>query len=551
MKKRRLVALVVALASTCLVVGCGGKEETSQDETSSVESLVSDVNSEQEESSSKEEEKRLPTKKEVVEAREREVEKTEQGYDFIFNLTGVVSALGYDVAVEANYDGAYRYNKETGALSFKRVTSGLLLYDSTEYVYSSNDQQIKVVMNEKNDVKKVEIIPNEELGLTLINQPIVAIIDGLAEENIVEVQESTLAGYSYETKITLASDNALLQKLYGVVGGLGANISLKGVTFDNPLGGISLYFNLTDGKLSDLKISTDVNVPIGGTDTVLTLTYEQKSATKPIEVPSTSGLILAQADVQAELNKINSAITSLKQADSYSLDIKAENQLDPAWNKIATTDSYIGRLYKNTVDGAVNFNHSYKYKAHHEEDGAEAYEYAVGNVTSGEVYLASYKGSNTYTKMENVTVDTQFDYMVAPILQKTENIDCLKTVKSGTTETYTLYLNKKGTSALQDTIVDLINSNEAEGVVDVNNYLASEYMIKNAEIVVVIENGTLKTVECLTELKYPPTGGEFTEYNVTLTNKISFAINENIDKAEKYKAPGKPDGFIDNLESIL
>ena len=136
-------------------------------------------------------------------------------------------------------------------------------------------------------------------------------------------------------------------------------------------------------------------------------------------------------------------------------------------------------------------------------------------------------------------------------MQKTENIDCLKTVKSGTTETYTLYLNKKGTSALQDTIVDLINSNEAEGVVDVNNYLASEYMIKNAEIVVVIENGTLKTVECLTELKYPPTGGEFTEYNVTLTNKISFAINENIDKAEKYKAPGKPDGFIDNLESIL
>lgn len=550
MKKCRLVALVVALASACLVVGCG-KEETSQDETSSVESLVSDVNSEQEESSSKEEEKRLPTKKEVVEAREREVEKTEQGYDFIFNLTGVVSALGYDAAVEANYDGAYRYNKETGALSFKRVTSGLLLYDSTEYVYSSNDQQIKVVMNEKNDVKKVEVIPNEELGLTLINQPIVAIIDGLAEENIVEIQESTLTGYSYETKITLASDNALLQKLYGVVGGLGANISLKGVTFDNPLGGISLYFNLTDGKLSDLKISTDVNIPIGGTDTVLTLTYEQKSSTKPIEVPATSGLIIAQADVQAELNKINSAITSLKQADSYSLDIKAENEFDPAWNKIATTDSYIGRLYKNTVDVAVNFNHSYKYKAHHEEDGAEAYEYAVGNIKSGEVYLASYKGSNTYTKMENVTVDTQFDYMVAPILQKTENIDCLKTVKSGTTETYTLYLNKKGTSALQDTIVDLINSNEAEGVVDVNNYLGSEYMIKNAEIVVVIENGTLKTVECLTELKYPPTGGEFTEYNVTLTNKISFAINENIDKAEKYKAPGKPDGVIDNLESVL
>jgi hypothetical protein len=153
--------------------------------------------------------------------------------------------------------------------------------------------------------------------------------------------------------------------------------------------------------------------------------------------------------------------------------------------------------------------------------------------------------------LEDVSVDTQFDYVVAPVLQKAENIDCIKLNKEGEVETYTLYLNKQGATSLQDIIVDLINSNDAEGVVDVNNYLNSDYLMKEAEIVVTLENGVLKSVECLTEFKYAPTGGEFTEYNVTLTNKLSFFINQNLEKAEKYEAPSKPDGFIDNLESVL
>ena len=550
-KHGKVLALVMVLASVFSVVGCKD-DETSEDVQFSVESVESSTQEASvEDGSSGKEEETLPTKQEVVAARKREAEKTEQGYNFNLNLTGVVSALGYSQEIEADYEGAYRYNRESGELNFKRVTSGLLLYDSTEYVYSSDDQRIKVVMDEKNVVKKLEVIPTEDMGLTFINQPVIELIDSLSEENIVEIKESTIDGFDYETKMTLASDNALLQKLYGTIGGLGANISLKGVTFENPLGGISLYFNLSEGCLSDFKISTNVNIPIGTTNTVLVFTYEQKKASTPISIPATSGLISERDKVAAELDKVNAAVTSLKSSESYSLDMKAENEFDPAWNKLATVDSYQSRLYKNTVDGNVNFNHSYMYKAHHEEDGAEAYEYAIGSMTNGDVYLASYKGKNTYTWLEDVTVDTQFDFMVSPILQKAENVDCIKTVASGDAVTYTLYLNRKGATALQDVIVDLINSNDAEGVVDVNNYLADDYLIKEAEIVVTLEKGVLKKMECLTEFKYAPTGGEFTEYNVTLTDKISFTVNENIDKANKYESPSKPDGLIDNLESIL
>ena len=104
---------------------------------------------------------------------------------------------------------------------------------------------------------------------------------------------------------------------------------------------------------------------------------------------------------------------------------------------------------------------------------------------------------------------------------------------------------------MQNKILEIINSNDAEGVLDVNNYFNSDYIVEEAEIVIEMKDGKLVGMECLTELKYCPTGGDYTEYNITLTNTIEFVINDRLNKALDYEAPGKVDGFIDNLESIL
>ena len=68
---------------------------------------------------------------------------------------------------------------------------------------------------------------------------------------------------------------------------------------------------------------------------------------------------------------------------------------------LATVDKYTGRLYKNTIEENVWFNHSYVYKAHHEEDGAETYKYTVGNIQDGSVHLVSRKGKNDITPVES------------------------------------------------------------------------------------------------------------------------------------------------------
>jgi hypothetical protein len=112
-------------------------------------------------------------------------------------------------------------------------------------------------------------------------------------------------------------------------------------------------------------------------------------------------------------------------------------------------------------------------------------------------------------------------------------------------------LNKSGAQVLQNNILGMINSNTADRVIPVNNYMGNDYTVQEAEIIVTMKNGMIVDIECLTEIQYNPTGGEYTEYNVTLTNTIHLAVNENLDEAQEYEAPSKGDGFLTHLKSIL
>ncbi len=497
----------------------------------------------------------LPSKASVIQARQNVLESNVEGYDFTMNFGGTIAALGISATANAHYEGQYRHNKATNDVQFKRTTSGALLYDSTAYVYTKGAQKVQVKMNDKNEVKKISVVPNNDEDITLINKPIVAIVDALEVENLGEIQTCSVAGFDYEVGMNFSSDNRTLDRLCTALEGLGTSVSMKDVTVSNPFGGIKLLFNLdSDNKLEDFKISAEISFPVKSATATFSFTYEQHGATDSLTMPATSGLIMDSTAIGTEITAINASLADLKNDEDYSLDLLAENEFDPAWNKFATVDRYTGRLYKNTDDedaSKVWFNHSYKYNSHTEEDGAENFEYAIGNIESGEVYIASYKGSNTYTLIEDKTVDTQFDYMLAPALQTASNIDCIKKVTDGNKTTYYMYLNEAGTASVQDCILDMINSNTAVGVTKVENYFNSDYIVKEAEVVVEVIDGKVSNVKCLTELKYCPTGGEYTEYNITLTNTIELKANDKLSAAQKYKAPGKADGFIDNLESIL
>jgi hypothetical protein len=189
----------------------------------------------------------------------------------------------------------------------------------------------------------------------------------------------------------------------------------------------------------------------------------------------------------------------------------------------------------------VYFNHSYEYKAHHETDGAETYKYTLGNVIGDDagVYLVSRKGSNSVDEAEgSYSADTQFDLLTSMAKINAADVDCIKLVEKDGETVYKVYLNKSAAKSIQKSIIDIINSNDAEGVVDVTNYMdLEEYVFEEAVVEVKYLNGELVSIECETEVNYTPIGGDYTEYNVTLKNSISLEINAELEKAEEYKAP--------------
>ena len=484
----------------------------------------------------------LLTAEDVVEARQNVLNATTENYDFTLDFNGSMEVLGISGSVGGTYDGQYRYNKDTGEVNFKRTMSGALLNDSTEYVFTQSVQKIKINMEEDGEVKKVSVVPNEEEGLTLVNKPVVAIVNSLKAENITAITKLSSGEYDYKANLKFGSDNTYLNALCNVLGGLGTSVSIKGVEFTNPLSGIELYFNMDGDMLDSFCLSAQLSVPVKAVDVTMSFTYKQEPKSTQVQIPSTSGVVMSQSGIANELAVINNAMTALKNSDAYSLDLTAENQFDPAWNVLATTDKYEARMYKNTIDGNAWFNHSYRYRTHHETDGAEAYEYTLGNLSDGtnKVYLVSRRGTNTAEEKTGISADTQFDYLTGMVMQTAKNVDCIRKETDGDTTVYRVYLGKNATLTMQDRILDIINSNEGEGVVDVNNYFNSTaYTINEAEVVVELKNGEIVGIDCKTELCYEPTAGEYTEYNITLTDTVKLRVNEKLEEAQDYEAPEK------------
>lgn len=476
------------------------------------------------------------TPERVVQARANSVQETQQNYDFNINLAGTIMGL----TGNANYDGNYRYNSDTQDLKFKRVTSGIFLYDAIEYIYNTGSSKVKLNANEDGVIKRSSIVPQENEELNLLNIPFSAIVNHIDPNNLTNIQKEGNNGYQYKANLALASDNEYVQKVFNLLGGLGTEMVIQDVAFSNPAAGIDFYFSMNENKtlLSAFKYEITISFPIQGIPVSCTLKYEQNDNDSAIIIPEATGLITETQDINTEIATINNAINTLKNSSAYSIDFEARNEFDPGWNTLAIVDEYIARMYKNTVDSRVDFNHSYEYKAHHEEDGAETYKYTIGNIRDGSVHLVSRKGSNSISALSDISADTQFEYLFNAAMVSASDVDCLRKVEKNGSVFYYIYTKTAKTLNIKDTITDIINSNEAEGVVDVNNYFNNaKYDIKDAEIVIEMTSGAIANISINTNIKYVPTAGEYADDKITLTNSIELIVNDKIADAQEYEAP--------------
>lgn len=493
------------------------------------------------------------TSAKLVSAIQESVEAKEQNYDFTLDFSGSLSLGSLQTPdATAKYVCNYRFNTETGALSFKRVTSGALLYDATEYIYSSGDSRVVVKMNDKNEVKKTSVEP-ANADLKLVNLPFTELVSSLSTEEIESITK--LPSGEYRASLRLSSEKPALKALCGALGKMDTSINLKGVTFDNPVNGLDFTFRMSGEAFTGYTVKARIDIPVKGASANLDLAYTQNASSTPVAIPSTTGIVTDQTEIGREIDAIDAALTAVRSSSAYSLDVEAVNEMDPAWNVIATKDSYKARLYKNTAEGGdVSFNHSFEFHSHHEEQGRETYKFTIGNTQENKTYLLSRKGTNTLTELSNVTAETQFDLLTAPFGCDAADFDCLKKVTEKGKTTYTFFLKDAVVAAMSEEIVAFLNTNESEGVVDVeNNFNHDDYTVKDAALTVVMEGDTLVSMKLDTEIKYNPTAGEYTENNVTLNNTLSLTVNENLSKAQDYSAPKKPEATlgIGGLKYIL
>ncbi|MCI6183626.1 MAG: hypothetical protein MR643_04950, partial [Clostridiales bacterium] len=91
---------------------------------------------------------------------------------------------------------------------------------------------------------------------------------------------------------------------------------------------------------------------------------------------------------------------------------------------------------------------------------------------------------------------------------------------------------------VQGKITHVINSNPTDETTDVENYFnAEQNQIDESEMVVEMKDGAIVSINIKTEIRYCPTGGEYTERNIVLTNEIVLKINDQLTTAQEYVAP--------------
>ncbi|MBE5734050.1 MAG: hypothetical protein E7347_03255 [Clostridiales bacterium] len=478
-----------------------------------------------------------PTPAQVYTARQTVAQENIEGYDFNFTLSCDLEVLGLSKGVSGSYTGQYRNNKTTGEESFKRTTNGTLFYDSTAYTYTKNSQKIKLTADDDGTIKKSSVLRIQDEDSFFINKAVVSLVNEIQSSQINNVEVLPSGEFECSATLNFGANHPKISKITSLFSKFGTAIAFKNVEFTNPTA-IPFYFTINNkGELEDFAIGLFVSIEIKAAKIPLSVTYVQKGANSQIVIPNHDALIVDDSQIQSVIGSINNELSGLIDDTAYSLDLFARNEFDPAWNKLATVDSYTGRMYKNTEDSNVWFNHSYKFKAHSEEDGKESYTYTVGNIKDGTVYHISRKGENVYTPVTTLNEQTEFNFNVSPFLFNASDVDCIEKIVDGTTTTYAIHLNNESATNIQNKIINIINSNTANGVIPVNNYINTNLNIKDAEFIVIIENGKITEVSIKTDIKYNPIGGEFTDYNITLTNELELLINNNLSSAKDYSAP--------------
>lgn len=463
-----------------------------------------------------------------------------QNNDFKIILVATINVGDSVGRIQGNYDVNYRYDKISNELIIKRVASGELFNMSTEYISVTESAITRITVDEKGIAKKVAISAPNVDELYLYNNPFKAIIDHIDANNLLNIIKLN-GDYMYKANLVLAENNKYLLQALDAIRMMKTIVDMSKVSISNLAKGFDFYFNMNVDKLiiTEFRLCVDLDFSIKGIDTKLAFAYEQRANIFSIQLPETNDIITDLESIAKELDNVISALNVVKKSATYSLELEATNQIVSRRNYKTDICKFNSRLIKNTNDKKVVFKQTCECQSHLKEGKIDEYKYTYGNIEDGSTYLVMETSSNEVQAIENISANTQYDYMVSVANIYADSIDCIKkSVNKDGIIIYNFYINNDAALSAKDKISEVFNHNIADETTYIEKYFnENNYMIDNSVMVVEMIDSEIKSIAVDNRIKYYPTDGDYLNEQITLINCTNIKFNTYFHKAAKYKAP--------------
>ena len=365
-------------------------------------------------------------------------------YQYNFNLSAKIkfgSAVSYS---PANYSGTTYVNMNNENTQFlqKRELSGLLLFDSTSYIYNVGNDLVKVNADEDKDFS---VVNQEKVSLPydFDRFNFGYILKELNEDGLLKVTKSNNK-YNLALKTNFSQDSLL-----GMLNFLDSNIILKALnSYTKQQWGVGLSVNTwatidePNSRLS--KFHFDASVVIKN---VFSIGFEfEQTFTKysgvSITLPTFSNTYLEEAQVKSQITSVKTSFNNAKSASTSYYTYKTKTTVDHGVSLsnplgLAVNSTTQGNARRQILDNVVYFNNKLEVDSDYKNNdqyGELVKDYnsyrARLNNSNKDVYnvLDPTVGFNQYTLLDNYHNDDVDNYYMLPA-ESLLDFENLKVVK--------------------------------------------------------------------------------------------------------------------------
>lgn len=434
------------------------------------------------------------------EARANTIGTTVPGYEYDYNFNVAVTFKG--IGLSGTSTGTAKYNKNSNVSYYDvKNNSGVLFYDSTQYLIRRGDQLQQISVNEDGKMTKFEsaIVSSDYIVDT---SSFAKALFEYTDDQLHSISKTTTTN-KYELNTSFNASKA---------------ISILGNNINHPLlekftGGLpttsvntAMYVTFESDTIKTYSYEMTINVTELQLSLTYDLTFKNQGNAPSITTQTFDGISLTPAEIAASKSEIMEYFTAFKQSERSSYDFEFNSGVDYGLTTGEINATFQGSALRKLTSSKLYFHNDIEIDSDYKN--ADLYKSAdIADVhvkktmlSDGSVHLIEKKTLVDATEeIENYTGDDNDNYYLLDAINNIGDYAFVeKEVKNGTI-TYSIGVSTNG-------VINLLNwfdqkldldplGNASQDVKIFGTFDASSISVDKAEIIVTVENGELSSIE--------------------------------------------------------